>query len=45
MSVERGYTVVILNHLVPKFESNTGLRVLDFSDAETMHEIYNFVRN
>ena len=45
MSVERGYTTVILNHLVPKYDSTlTGMRLLDFGDADTMHEIFNFVK-
>ncbi len=44
MSVERGYTVVILNHLVPKYESSEDVRLLDFSNADTMHEIYDFLR-
>ena len=34
----RGYTCAILNHLVPKKEQSRGLRLLDFSDAELMHE-------
>lgn len=42
--MERGYTVVIVNHLVPKYEAATGLRLLDFGDSDTMHEIYDFVR-
>ena len=45
MSVERGYTVVIVNHLVPKYEATAGVRLLDFGDSDTMHEIYDFVRD
>lgn len=44
LSVERDYVVVILNHFVPKYDSNiSGVRLLDFSDANTMHEMFKFV--
>ena len=36
--------MVILNHLVPKYEATTGVRLLDFGDSDTMHEIYDFIR-
>jgi len=35
---------VIVNHLVPKYEAATGVRLLDFGDSDTMHEIYDFVK-
>jgi predicted alpha/beta-fold hydrolase len=44
MSIERGYSIAILNHFVPKYESSSNIRLLDFGDSETMHEIYNFLK-
>ena len=43
-SIRNGYSVAVLNHLAPKNELTSHMRLIDFSDPETMHNAYNFVK-
>ena len=38
-AVENGYSVIIVNHLVPKNEDLEHLRCLDFSSTHVMHDV------
>lgn len=43
-SIRNGYSVAVLNHLAPKNELTSHMRLIDFSDPATMHNAYNFVK-
>jgi predicted alpha/beta-fold hydrolase len=38
IATQRGFCCAVMNHLVPKAESTDGLRLVDFSMAETMND-------